>query len=256
MRKKISDRDNFNKKISFMRELFQFIAIPLFFLFLFLIFAISYELLGLPSSEKLISIAKNFYTTHGYWVVFVAAILEGLLAVNWYLPGSAVIVLGVTLSHETPINPVIIVGLVMLGFFVTSNINYFLGRFAWYKIFMFLGLAKPLDKMKSRVEKHGLSIIFSTYFHPNVGALVATSAGILQLPFFNFVIYSSIAIIIWNTFWGIVVYLFGSFILRIAGMYVIIILISIWLLISVVRYFYIKHTKIIKRFGRFSCLKM
>lgn len=211
------------------------IAIPILLLVAFLIFIGLYRLLGLPSPDELIKLAETYYSRHGYFVVFIAAIIEGLILVNWYFPGSVVIVLGVTLNTEANLNIYIVISLVTLAFFLDYQINYFLGRYGWYRLFLYFGLRPPLEKMTRRVQKYGLRIILMTYFHPNVGALAATSCGILLLPFRRFIAYSMLAVVFWNALWGVLVYLVGPAILELMNMWIVIVLLIAWALIAICR---------------------
>lgn len=218
-----------------LRTVLRFAAVPLTLLMIFTLFVAIYQLLGLPSSEELIQLARDYYSEYGYEIVFVAALVEGLLLVNWYLPGSFVIVLGVTFSAGRPLNSLFMVALVASGFFLTSLLNYAMGRYAWYRFLLFLGLSSPLEKVKLRVEKYGLPVIFTTYFHPNVGALTALSCGILRLSPLRFTAYSAAALIGWNSLWGVIVYLVGPALLNLLSMWMAIPLLVLWLIIVVVR---------------------
>lgn len=218
-----------------LRTILRCAAVPLTLLVLFILFIVIYQLLNLPSAEELVQLARDYHYKYGHEIVFLAAIAEGLLVVNWYLPGSFVIALGVTLSYGMPLNALTLVALVILGFFLTSLINYAMGRYAWYRFLLFLGLRSPLEKMKRKVDKHGLSIIFSTFFHPNIGALTALSCGILRLSFWKFTAYSALALVVWNLLWGAIVYLAGPVLLNLLNMWVIIVMIGLWILIAVIR---------------------
>lgn len=104
--------------------------------------------------------------------------------------------------------------LVVVGFFLTALFNYVLGRYGWYHILLKFGLRKPLEVAKSKLEAKGLRILFTTYIHPNFGALSATAAGILHLSFWRFFLYSLVSIIIWNSIWTIIFYYFGTALLN------------------------------------------
>lgn len=213
---------------------------PIILLVIFLIYIAIYQLFNLPTTDELISFAQKYYSQYGYLIVFLAALAEGALFINWYFPGSFIIVLGVIINRDNPSNIISIVSLVILGFFLTSIFNYAMGRYGWYNLFMKLGLGKPLDKMRLRVEKYGLPIIFTTYFHPNLGALTATSAGILRLRFITFLFYSMLALIAWNYFWGIIVYSFSSIILNLFNMGVLLLILIGWIIILAIRFWRIK----------------
>lgn len=195
-------------------KIFQYLALPVIVLIVYIGLIFLYKFSGLPPAEEIIASAKNYYEIYGYWVVFIAALVEGALLINWYLPGGVVVLLGVVLSRESDINIFIVLALIVLGFFTTAVINYGFGRFGWYHVFLKLGLEKPLEKVKSKVKDKGLNVLFTTYIHPNFGALAATASGILRLPFYRFCLYSFVSIFLWNSMWATVFYYFGGGLLK------------------------------------------
>lgn len=194
-----------------------------------------YHLLGLPSSSEFISLAQTYYGTYGYGVVFVAALIEGLLLINWYLPGSAVAVIGVVLADGDPVRTVLTVALIILAFFITNIINYGLGRFGWYQLLLKFGLAEPLKTTQARLAKGAASAIFLSFIHPNISAVVATSAGMLRVPFGHFLILSLVGLLFWGTFWGVIVAYFGSHILELGTVWLMALLIGIYALYVLIR---------------------
>ena len=196
------------------KKIFLYIALLVIVLALYfgLIYLLKY--LGFPSSEEIIAFTQKYYETYGYSVVLVGALAEGALLINLYLPGSIVVALGVVFAKQAGLNIFLMLGLVVLGFFLTALFNYALGRFGWYHVLLKLGLQTPLEKMQSKVADKGLKILFTTYVHPNFGALAATAAGILHLSFFKFSLYSLISIILWNSLWTVLFYYFGSILIK------------------------------------------
>src|SRR6266700_32151 len=102
--------------MSRLRIFLSFIVVPATLLVGFGIFVAVYKLLGGPSQAQLIALAEHYYTIYGY------------LFVNWYLPGSAVIVLGVVFSSHGGLNVSVLVLLIVAGFWLTGLVNYALGR--------------------------------------------------------------------------------------------------------------------------------
>ncbi len=225
------------------RDIAKAMAVPLILLVALLIFISIYKLLGLPSSHELIRLAQGYYSRHGYLVVFVGALVKGLLVVGWYLPGLSIIVLGVVLSREAGLNVGLLVGLVVVAFLIDSVINYLLGRYGWYRLLVAFGLGRPLEEMQGRVVKNGLPLVFYTYFHPNVATLTATSCGVLRLPFWRFVGYSAGALLLWNALGGAIVYLSGPAVLGLLDVRLAIPLILIWMAVAVYRSFRLGSTR-------------
>lgn len=186
---------------------------------------------GFPSPEEIIAFTQKYYELYGYPVVFFGALAEGALFINWYLPGSIVVALGVIFAKQAGLNILLVLALVVLGFFLTALLNYALGRFGWYHIFLKLGLKGPLQKVQEKIEDKGLKILFTAYVHPNFGALAATTAGILRLPFLKFFTYSLISIIVWNSLWTALFYYFGSFLIHHVNLLVLVVGVFIYFMI-------------------------
>lgn len=228
----------YNTGVNRQQAYLRILLVPAIIIASFFIFGLVYRSLGLPEADEFMRLARQYYAEYGYWVVFFGALAEGLLFLNWYLPGSAVAVLGVVFARETGQSVLWVLALIMIGFLITSVLNYWLGKYGWYRLFLKLGLKKPLDETKKKLEAKGLPIIFSTYFHPNVGALIATSAGILQLDFKKFFYYSAVSLFLWGSFWGVIVYFFGSQLLEFGTIKVMVAILGLWTLYYIIKNIY------------------
>lgn len=222
-----------------LRDFIRFASVPLILLVVSVVLIGTYSLLGFPQPNEIVDRAADYYARYGYWVVLIAALVEGTLFINWYLPGSVICVLGVVFARTNGLSPMTMVAIIIAAFIVTSALNYAIGRFGWYHLFLHLGLREPLEKIRTRVERRGLPIVFATFLHPNIGALAATSVGILRLPFFRFLACASAAIIIWNTIWGAVAYHWGTWVLSVLSTWFIVPTLLIWIIYLTVR-FYLK----------------
>lgn len=192
------------------KEFIGIAAVPLVVLAIFALLFPVWRVFDLPTYPEMNALARNAFEMYGLPVIFIGALAEGLLFFNWYLPGSVVVVMGGVFAAEKGIPSVIMtVAVISLGFWLTGIINYALGRYGWYKVLLKFGLRDAIEKTRRRTEKHGLKILFGTSFHPNVGALTATSAGILRLSFVEFALMSALALAAWNTLWGTIVYWVG-----------------------------------------------
>jgi membrane protein DedA with SNARE-associated domain len=218
------------------KDFLKFAAAPLTLVVVFATVLVLFYIFPLPGKADIIAFMKHYYDQYGYWLVFIGAIGEGMLLFNWYFPGSVMVVFGVIFSRPDPVKAAVMVLLIMLGFFLSYLFNYALGKYGWYRLLLRLGLRKPLENAKTRVETKGLRLIFFTYFHPNLGALTATSAGILHLPFRKFLLYSIVAIIAWNTLWGFVAYFVGPVLLDYMGPTMVLIGLALWLVYLALKY--------------------
>ena len=190
---------------------------------------IAWRFFGLPPQEELIDIAKTYFDKYGLAILLVSSLIEGTVLVGWYYPGSLVIFLGVILAGKDIKAVVAAVATITIGLFFAYIVNFLLGKYGWYRLLLKFGLREALEDAKARVTKHGLVAIFMSYWQPNLAALVATSAGILDFSFTKFLIYSLVAAVIWNTFWGTLVYFIGEEVLNLVGLRFVFLAIFLWI---------------------------
>ena len=212
-------------KIDFKKAL-----LPLSVLGIFLLIYLAWRFFGLPPEEELIEIARFYFDKYGLAILLISALVEGTVLVGWYYPGSLIIFLGVILAGKDISKVVEAVATITLGLFFAYLVNFLIGKYGWYRLLLRFGLREALEDAKARVIKHGLLAILMSYWQPNLAALVATSAGILDFSFKKFFIYSIIAALLWNTFWGILVYFVGEGVLSLVGIRFVFLAIFLWII--------------------------
>ncbi len=219
------------------KNVIKILSAPLALLAAYLFVLLLWRALGLPKEDVLIETTKNWFDHFGLWVVFVSAILEGTLILGQYYPGGLVIFLGVIAAgHDIP-KIIQVVAVVSLAFLIGYSIDYLIGRYGWYKLFLKFGLKKSLDKAQDKLQKHELSAVIFSYWEPNLASITATAAGILQVPLVKFSLHSAAGIIIWNAFWGTLVASLGAKALQLIGLKWILIIFSAWVIILLVKHY-------------------
>jgi len=211
------------------------LAVPLVIIAIYLLLALLEHFFHFSSRDMFLGFLMRQFSQHGYWLVFVAALLEGVLIIGNWFPGGVVIFLGVISAGQDIERVVIVVSLVCVAFFISYYLNYLMGKYGWYKLFVGLKLKKSLDKARARLKEHAFNAIILTYWEPNIASVTATAAGVLFLPLKKFLPYSLFAIVMWNTAWGVTVHTLGERALRLTGKKYIIGALLIWCLIIVAK---------------------
>ena len=211
-------------KIDFKKAL-----LPISVLGIFLLIYLAWRFFALPPEEEILEIARFYFDKYGLAILLVSALVEGTVLVGWYYPGSLIIFLGVILAGKDISKVAEAVAAITAGLFFAYIINFLAGKYGWYRLLLRFGLREALEDVKARVTRYGLLAIFMSYWQPNLAALVATSAGILDFSFSKFLIYSLVAATLWNTFWGALVYFVGEGVLSLVGIRFILLAIFIWI---------------------------
>ncbi|MCE9541380.1 VTT domain-containing protein [Candidatus Kaiserbacteria bacterium] len=193
-----------------LKQLLSAIWLPLFALAALASFYAFWLLLDLPPKDEVIRIAQVYFEQYGLITVFVSAIIEGVLLFGWYFPGSLVIVLGVVFAGRDIPQLLGVYAATTLGFYVAYAANYYIGKYGWYRLLSALGFRESLEKAQSQLLKYGPRAVFLTYWHPNLAALTATAAGILDMPFKTFIAHSIVAAALWDAVWTVIGYTLGE----------------------------------------------
>lgn len=185
------------------------ISFPLIWIVLVIFIFASWDFVGLPPQEVLLPLIEQYFETYGLPVVFAAAFLESMLVVGWYFPGGVVIFLSVAVS-PTPLKAASVVAAVIAGLYVGYLLNFFVGKYGWYRLLLRFGIRRQIEEAQTKLLRHGVKAIFSSYWMPGLGSIVATAAGILQYQVADFLKWSLISTVVWSAFWGTVVYVLGE----------------------------------------------
>ena len=223
------------------RELVKILSIPLFFAAVYLSFLVIWKIFNLPQGGELLPIIRRYFESFGLIVIFVSALIEGFLILGQYFPGGFIIFLGVISAGN---NIPLVIGVVLvvsIAFFISYTLNYLVGKYGWYRLFLKFGLKNSLEKAKKNLDKQGLNAVLTSYWEPNLASIIATAAGILQFPLKKFSLYSALGILIWNAFWGAFVFVLGDAALKLAGTKYILIIFFVWVSIILIKEFIVRR---------------
>lgn len=196
-----------------MKAIVKFISPGLFpfTICLFLIgFIVLYRMLNLPSPQELIFFIEKWFNQYGLWLLFFAAFVEGVFVVGLYFPGSLAIALAVYTLGKTPLDLFFIGSISFMAFFIANILNYYLGKYGYYKFLLLIGKNDTIDKMQNTMLKHGRRTFFFTGFFPNFIAITSVCAGISNMSILKTIYLQATSLFFWVTVWTIV----GSLIIK------------------------------------------
>ncbi|MBI2451621.1 VTT domain-containing protein [Candidatus Pacearchaeota archaeon] len=216
------------------KEVLRLLAIPLVIAAVYFLVLFLWGSFDLPNAEETIQWISFYFDRHGLMVVFITALIEGFLVIGQYFPGGFIIFLGIIAAGKNVIRVIEITLIISVAFFIAYYGNYIVGKHGWHRILTKLGFKRSLDRAKIRVRKHELKAIMFSYWDPNLSSIIATAAGILHVATKKFLLYSAIGIVVWNTFWSVLIYNLGQAALELAGAKYVIFMLSAWIIIILV----------------------
>ncbi len=202
--------------------------------------ALLWNVLDLPAETEMVTIVSSWLGAYGLYLVLVGSFIEALLFIGIYFPGSIVIFLSVALAPDikTAIATVLCISLgMLLGYLV----NYLLGKYGWYKLFLKLGMKNGIERAQVKMQTNDIRYVFYTYWNPGLAAFTSTAAGILKMSGKRFVVLSIPGILLWNTFWGVLVYSLGEVSLVLLDFTVVLKIAAVWIVFELVMLLWRKY---------------
>lgn len=178
---------------------------------IFLIYIIVFIFLRdkIPDMSNLFSKVEEIYSRYGYYLIFFGALIEGTFLLGLYIPGSFIVLLGVSLARMgiTSFPLVILYG--TIGFCIGYILNYILGRYGWHTIIAGFGLKNQIEDTKTSLSHNYDKALFWGYMVSGTGAMISTASGILKIPFREFLIKTFLYQLFWSLVLGGLAYIFG-----------------------------------------------
>lgn len=212
------------------KSFLRLISVPLSLFVLYFLFLIIWKIFNLPPQDELILILKQWFALYGMPFLFFCAIIEGFFVLGSYFPGGVVIFLAVILAGHDLLKITVIILLVTIAFIFSYTGDYYLGKFGWYKLFLKFGFKDGIEKAQLRLNKHVGKAIFYSYWDTSLASIMATTAGVLDIPYRKFITNSVFSIVFWNTFWSAIIYFIGPSILDMSTSYMIMVIV-LWSLV-------------------------
>lgn len=200
------------------------ILIPIFGLVIYL--GIFFAFRGtLPSGQELVADFGAIYAKFGYKIIFLAALLETLIFINFLVPGQLAMVLGIVFARAGHINLQLVILTIIAGALCGYLIDYLIGYFSFYNAFKKTEYVKYLKKAQTQITKLGVRALFLGFIHATVGSFTSVAAGTLKLNLFKFSVVALIATTFWTSIWGVLIYSFGDLFINLLTKYLIIFLV-------------------------------
>lgn len=148
-----------------------------------------------------------------YAIIFVIIFCETGLVVTPFLPGDSLLFAAGSIAAISSLNPHLLVILIILAAFLGDNCNYWIGRWMGPRVFTAdarFFKTHYLEKTQAFYQKHGpLAIILARYV-PLLRTFVPFVAGIGQMKYRRYLIFSLAAAMIWATLLIYLGFFFGN----------------------------------------------
>ncbi len=161
----------------------------------------------------LVEFSANNFHIFSYGLAFLFALLETMVVVGFFVPGSTAILFLGAFSAMGYLDIKLLFLFAVVGAVVGDNFNYFVGRKYGSRYFEngFWILTKSrFLKAKKFFNKHGVKSVFLGRFIPSIKEVVPLIAGTLKMDKKKFFLWNFLGAVGWGAEWLFLGYIFGS----------------------------------------------
>ena len=164
--------------------------------------------------KHLLEIVTN-YQTWTYLILFAIVFCETGIVIMPFLPGDSLLFAAGAIA-AMPSHPLSLPALILVflsAAFLGDNTNYFIGRFLGHKVYeknYKLISRKYLDKTQRFYEKHGGKTLIMARFMPILRTFAPFVAGVGQMPYPRFLMFSIVGNLLWVNIFTIAGYIFAN----------------------------------------------
>lgn len=204
---------------SFIRFIVKYdLILPIGLLLTYIVFLIVARRV-VPTSDELVMVFQDLYGRYGYEIIFVSALLEGLVLVNLFVPGMVALALGAIFARTGEIDLTLVILTASLGTVLGYFLDYSTGYFGFGETLKKLGYESFLVTSKNNLKKFGNRGLIVGFFHSNVGSFLSFAAGTIKYDFLNFIVVAIVSTFVWATVWGLTAFYLGEIFLYIVKRY-------------------------------------
>ncbi len=165
-------------------------------------------------TERLLNIYLPILNSGGYWVIFIAAVLEAL-PFGFLVPGHLIVILGGFFAKLGIFNFWYVMLLATIGAIIGDTLGFILGREYGYlflsKYGRYFFLKKTfLEKTRKLVREHTGKTLIIGRFNPATRSFSPFIAGASNIKFSRFMIYNIIGGVSWAVSSVLIGYIFGA----------------------------------------------
>ena len=168
----------------------------------------------MPDPQQIMETLRAAYSTWGYPLVLLGALLENTALLGLVLPGGSLVLLGAIYAQRGALALPLVLVLGWLGMVLGTSLDYALGRWGLHST---LGRTRVMARLEPKLAvaqrflaRHGAWALVLAHFIGHVRSFVAITAGASRLPYRRFLLYEGIAALAWNLVWVTAGYLVGE----------------------------------------------
>ncbi len=154
-----------------------------------------------------VSRAHRLLTRYGYPALFVAIFLEGC---GIPAPGQTLLMAASADAAGGRLNVVLVLAFALAAAVLGNITGYAIGRWGGHRLLKrFKVQACRLERVEQRFARNGIVVLLVARFFDGLRQLNGIVAGLLEMPWREFVVWTTVGAILWTGVWGAGVYFLG-----------------------------------------------
>jgi membrane protein DedA with SNARE-associated domain len=161
-----------------------------------------------------IEMIQELAQQYGYWAVFLGILLENI---GLPIPGETLTLAGGFLAGSDQLNYWVVLGDAIAGATLGGNIGYWIGRWGGWPMLVTIGRffrvpETQLNSLRSQFTENAGKTVFLGRFVALLRVFASPLAGIVEMPYVKFLLYSTLGAATWATVMVTLSYVAGQFV--------------------------------------------
>jgi len=166
------------------------------------------------NESQILDLLIRYFNTYGYYIVFIALLLENLFVIGLVLPGETVLLIAAFIAAQGMLNIVYVIIVGIVAAIIGNIAGYLIGREGGRPLIEKYGgrlvSAERIKAAEKYFDTRGPETVFFGRFAAGVRVFVPLLAGASKMKFSKFLGYTVAAVVIWTVSLGIVGFFFGQ----------------------------------------------
>jgi membrane protein DedA with SNARE-associated domain len=158
-------------------------------------------------------LAVNYFHHYGYYILFLALLLENFFILGLIVPGESVLLIASFLAAQNNLSIIMVVLIATLAAILGNTLGYLIGKEGGKQLRERFGeralFKERLRASEAYFELHGAQAVFIGRFAAGIRVFIPLIAGASKMNFGRFLGYTVASTAIWTTGVGILGFFFG-----------------------------------------------
>jgi len=163
----------------------------------------------MPTGKEILDFFSIYYSQYGYLIIGTVLLLDNIVVVGLLLPSELLITMGGYFARQGDFSLPLMLVVGYLGMMIGQSIAYFIGEKGLQYFLIRWGFGEQLQSANTYFTKYGMTALIFASFAGSTRAMLSVVIGSSNVTYKEFLVWESLAAIIWVCAFSFLGYFLG-----------------------------------------------